>query len=156
MPPSPRDALLASRQREHKCLVVATLELSGIRASSEAFLDWLWPLYEEHILRLLNARDTGAEQSVLKETFLAALRRSAATLYVMEPVAGTIRFRGLGRWKLAEVPELLADPHQFLADGWGGGKYKINFHDGESFVGTHNFRTWGDERWREMPEVDLH
>jgi hypothetical protein len=53
------------------------------------------------------------------------------------------------------VPLLLSDPHAFLVERWGGGKYKANFHDGLTFVGTHNFRTWGDELWRDMPEVDL-
>ena len=90
------------------------------------------------------------------EVFLGALHGSRATLYVMEPVGATIRFKGLGRWRLADVPDLLADPHAFIADGFGGGKYKVNFHHGLTFVGTHNFRTWGDELWRELPEIDLH
>lgn len=118
-------------------------------------MDWLWPIYQEHIHRWLNVKVGEVEQSVLQESFLRALRNSTATLYIMEPVGATIRFRGLGRWPLAEVPLLLSDPHAFLVERWGGGKYKANFHDGLTFVGTHNFRTWGDELWRDMPEVDL-
>ena len=114
-------------------------------------MDWLWPFYEEHIRRVLClAKDEPGEQSVLQQQFLKSLGASTATLYVMEPVADTIRFKGLGRWPLSEVPDLLTDPNRFIADGFGGGKYKINFHDGFTFVGTHNFRTFGDERWREM------
>ena len=97
-------------------------------------MDWLWPIYEEHVLRVLNARETGAEQAVLQETFLGSLCKSTATLFVMEPFRDTIRFRGLGRWMLTDVPDLLADPHQFIAERWGGGKYKINFHHGATFV----------------------
>ena len=118
-------------------------------------MDWLWPIYEEHVLRVLNARETGADQAVLQAAFIRGLQNSTATLYVMEPVGATIRFRGLGRWSLTDVSELMSDPNGFLARGWGGGKYKINFHDGATFVGTHNFRTWGDELWRDMPEVEL-
>jgi hypothetical protein len=36
------------------------------------------------------------------------------------PLGTTIRFCGLGRWALAAVPELLSDPHGFLAQRWGG------------------------------------
>ena len=116
-------------------------------------MDWLWPMYKEHIYRVLClSKDADVEQSVLQERFLQSLGNSTATLYVMEPVGDTIRFKGLGQWKLAAVPALLADPHSFIADGYGGGKYKINFHDGFTFVGTHNFRTYGEERWREMDE----
>jgi len=110
-------------------------------------------MYKEHIYRVLClSKDADVEQSVLQERFLQSLGNSTATLYVMEPVGDTIRFKGLGQWKLAAVPALLADPHSFIADGYGGGKYKINFHDGFTFVGTHNFRTYGEERWREMDE----
>jgi hypothetical protein len=52
-----------------------------------------------------------------------------------------------------DVPDLLADPNGFIADRFGGGKFKVNFHRGPNFVATHNFRTFGDERWRAMPEV---
>ena len=114
-------------------------------------MDWLWPIYEEHIRRVLClGKDEAAEQTVLQHRFFKSLGASSASLYVMEPVGDTIRFKGLGRWGLSEVPDLLADPNGFIAEGFGGGKYKVNFHDGFTFVGTHNFRTFGDERWREM------
>jgi hypothetical protein len=114
-------------------------------------VDWLWPIYEEHIRRVLClGKDEVADQSALQQQFFKSLGASSATLYVMEPVADTIRFKGLGQWRLSEVPDLLADPNGFIAEGFGGGKYKVNFHDGFTFVGTHNFRTFGDERWREM------
>jgi hypothetical protein len=118
-------------------------------------VDWLWPLYQEHIHRRLNAKPGEVAQSVLKDAFLRTLGNSTATFYIMEPIGTTIRFRGLGRWKLAEVPGFLSDPHVFLVERWGGGKYKTNFHDVLTFVGTHNFRTWGEELWRDIPEVDL-
>lgn len=117
-------------------------------------MDWLWPLYEEHVRRELGG--SAPEQpsaSDLQREFLAALGESTATLYVMEPVGDTIRFKGLGRWPLGEVPELLADPNGFIAERFGGGKYKINFHRGFTFVATHNFRTYGEELWRAMDDV---
>lgn len=115
-------------------------------------MDWLWPLYQEHVRRSLGG---AAGEAELQAAFLGALGASWATLYAMEPAGDTIRFKGLGRWPLADVPELLADPHGFIADRFGGGKFKVNFHHGRTFVCTHNFRTWGEERWREAPEVPV-
>ena len=71
--------------------------------------------------------------SEVKEIFLSTLANSTATLYVMEPIGDTIRFRGLGKWVLPEVPDLLADPNEFIANLCGGGKFKINFHHDFSF-----------------------
>lgn len=115
-------------------------------------MDWLWPLYEPYIRRESGRRDGEPDQTELQRAFLGALTESTATLYVMEPVGETIRFKGLGKWLLADVPELLADPNAFIADMCGGGKFKINFHHGSTFVATHNFRTWGDELWRGLEE----
>lgn len=118
-------------------------------------MDWLWPMFEPYIRRELEHGDrtvAAPEQRALQEAFLKVLTESTATLFAMEPVGETIRFKGLGRWPLAEVPDLLADPNAFLADRFGGGKFKINFHHGATFVATHNFRTYGEPRWQQMEE----
>ena len=116
-------------------------------------MDWLWPLYRQYVTRELGSSGVEPSDAAQRTAFLATLAGSTATLYVMEPVGDTIRFRGLGRWPLPDVPELLADPNAFIADRFGGGKYKVNFHHGATFVCTHNFRTTGDQRWRDLEEV---
>jgi len=118
-------------------------------------MDWLWPIYEEYVLKLLSEQQL-QDQAVLRETFMRVLGESTATLFVMEPVGDGIVFRGLGRWPLRDVPELLMDPNSFIDEGFGGGKFKVNFHHVISFVGTHNFRTYSEEKWRELEELDLH
>jgi len=118
-------------------------------------VDWLWPLYQEHVERVLTQKGAELEQAVLQTTFLRSLAESTATLFVMEPWLDTVRFKGLGRWPLPGVPQLLHDPNGFIADRFGGGKFKVNFHHGPSFVGTHNFRTYGEETWRQAPEVEF-
>src|SRR2546428_11109632 len=118
-------------------------------------MDWLWPLDEERIARDLDRLGLPSGDAAQQAHFLAALADSTATLFVMEPVRDTIRFKGLGRWPLAAVPDLLADPNRFIAERFGGGKFKINFHHGLTFVGTHNFRTHGEPRWKEAVEVEL-
>jgi hypothetical protein len=115
-------------------------------------MDWLWPLYSEYVRRSLpeTRRD---DQALLRERFLAVLAESTATLFAMAPVGDTIRFKGLARWPIAEAAELLADPNGFISDRFGGGKFKLNFHHGPTFVATHNFRTFGAECWPDMDEV---
>jgi len=118
-------------------------------------MDWLWPIFQEHVDREVIRHDLVPGDATAQDTYFRVLQQSKATLYVMEPVGDTIRFKGLGRWPLAEVPQLLYDPHAFIADRFGGGKYKVNFHHDLTFVGTHNFRTYGDEVWRTLPEQEF-
>jgi len=117
-------------------------------------MDWLWPIYEEYVCKLLDPEQHG-DQAVLRETFMRVLGESTATLFVMEPVGDGIVFRALGRWELREVPQLLMDPNGFIDEDFGGGKFKVNFHHVISFVGTHNFRTYSEEKWRELEEIDV-
>ena len=118
-------------------------------------MDWIWPLYEEYVRREVDRRTVEPGQAELQAAFLTALAESTATLYVMEPVGDTIRFKGLGRWRLAEATDLVADPNAFIAERFGGGKFKVNFHRLATFVATHNFRTYGDALWREADELSF-
>jgi len=113
-------------------------------------MDWLWPVFEPYIRREHKHQVLGRQE--LQAAFFQVLSESTATLFAMEPVGETIRFKGLGRWPLTEAPDLLADPNGFIADVFGGGKFKVNFHHGETFVATHNFRTYGDPKWQHMEE----
>lgn len=115
-------------------------------------MDWLWPIYEQYVKKNGPQAETDAD---VGRRFFSVLAESSATLYAMEPAGDSIRFKGLGKWALRSVPNLLADPNAFLADRFGGGKYKVNFHHRDSFVGTHNFRTFGEERWKRMPDVPV-
>jgi hypothetical protein len=118
-------------------------------------MDWLWPVFEPYIRRehKRRARDGAAlQQAELREAFFRVLSESTATLFAMEPVGETIRFKGLGRWPLADAAGLLADPNGFIAVEFGGGKFKVNFHHGSTFVATHNFRTYGEPLWQQMQE----
>jgi hypothetical protein len=115
-------------------------------------MDWLWAIFEPYIRRESKRREAGLD---MQEEFFRILSESTATLFAMEPVGETIRFKGLGRWPLAEAPDLLADPNAFIADRFGGGKFKVNFHHGATFVATHNFRTYGDPLWQTAEEVQF-
>ncbi len=116
-------------------------------------MDWLWPIYRAHVERERERQSSGAVGE--SELFMQALAQSTATLFVMEPKGDSIRFKGLGRWPLADVPGMLADPHGFIAERFGGGKYKVNFHHQLAFVGTHNFKIFGEPRWTALHDVEL-
>jgi len=60
-------------------------------------MDWIWPLYREYVDRNWG-RKLALDEPGLRRTFLSVLGESTATLYVMEPINGTVRFKGLGRW----------------------------------------------------------
>jgi hypothetical protein len=116
-------------------------------------MDWLWPIYEEHIMRMCDRMGLDRESLQVGDLFMAVLGESTATLFVMEPVGDSIKFMGLGRWDLSDVPDLVSDPNTFIDTHFGGGKYKVNFHHKRHFVGTHNFRTYSEELWRNMEEL---
>jgi hypothetical protein len=118
-------------------------------------MDWIWPIYEERLRRQLGLAKDAPAGMELQQEFLSALGESTATLYAMVRTRVGLDFKGLGKWQLSDVPALVSDPHEFIATKYGGGKFKLNFHRVLTFIGTHNFRTYGDELWREMEEVDV-
>ncbi len=77
----------------------------------------------------------------------------SCTLLVQEPWQGTIRFKRLLRLVGEEMRPFLAAPEAFLRERFGGGKYKVNFHHGLSFVSTKNFKLEGPARWEALPEL---
>ncbi len=117
-------------------------------------MDWIWQLFEAYIMEQLGAEERQS-QDAIKGMFFKILGNTTGTLYVMEPRGDTIVFRGLGRWLLKDVPDLLTDPNAYIDSRFGGGKFKLNFHHNENFVATHNFRTYGEELWRGMKEYDF-
>lgn len=137
-----------------KALAVAKVVVARARrdALQRRVMEWIWPIYEEHVGRLTGE---GADDRTNQATFMRSLAESTVTLYVMEPMGNTIRFKGLARWPLTEIPDFVGDPNAFIADRYGGGKFKTNFHHGFTFVGTHNFRTWGDPVWEQCDEVNF-
>ena len=76
-----------------------------------------------------------------------------ATIGVQEPWAGTIRFKWLVRLESAEMTPFLDDPAGWIAERFGGGKFKMNLHHGLHFVNTKNFKPEGAPRWQDAPEI---
>lgn len=90
----------------------------------------------------------------LREAFVRTLSETTVTILVQEPWRGSVRFKGLARMPAADSFDLLNDPMEYLRARFGGGKFKLNFHQGWNFVATQNFKPHGEERWRDMPAID--
>jgi hypothetical protein len=115
---------------------------------------WAWVLLEPYVDRRLETRGKPAPtpQDVLEE--VARLWPDlACTVLVQEPWQGTVRFKRLLRLVGEEMRPFLAAPDAFLRERFGGGKFKVNFHHGLSFVSTKNFKLAGEPGWDRVPEL---
>ena len=117
-------------------------------------MTWVWKLYEGHIRKTLlangNAEPSEAE---LERAFVRSMGRSFVTILVQVPIPNSVRFKGLARGSVLEMTDLLNDPMGYLLEHYGGGKFKLNFHEGWHFVSTKNFKPEGSPLWKDLPEI---
>ncbi len=119
-------------------------------------MEWLWPLFEPYVRKGFERRDVlDPTAEDLRNAFVQTLSRSTVTILVQEPWRGSVRFKGLARHRAADCFDLFNDPDGYLLARFGGGKFKLNFHEGWNFVATQNFKPQGEARWREMPAIDF-
>lgn len=117
---------------------------------------WCWDLIEPYLKR--NLINRGAERPSRRdilEEFARVWPDFTATIGVQEPWSGTIRFKWLVRLPSGEMEPFLDDPTGWIADRYGGGKFKMNLHHGLHFVNTRNFKPEGDPRWKDSPALDV-
>ena len=75
------------------------------------------------------------------------------SVLVQEPWQTGVRFKGLAKYGPEEMMPLLNAPMEYLFEKFGGGKYKLNFHQGLNFIGTKNFKPEGEAKWEDLPEI---
>jgi len=115
---------------------------------------WAWALIEPYLKK--NLANRGTERPTkrqLLEEFARVWPEFTATIMVQEPWMGTIRFKRLVRLRSEEMDAFLEDPMKFIADRFGGGKFKLNLHHGMHFVTTKNFKPEGPPLWKDLPEL---
>jgi len=119
-------------------------------------MEWLWPLFEPYIRKHFERRGVASPpEESLHDAFVRLTGTVTVTILVQEPWRGSVRFKGLDRLQAADAMELLHDPETYLFERFGGGKYKLNFHEGWNFVATQNFKPEGEPRWRDLPGIDF-
>lgn len=118
-------------------------------------MDWVWTLYKGYISKqLLRAGNDNPSDEALEQAFIDILSESTVTVLVQEPWQQSVRFKGLARYEAADAFDLLNDPMHYLQAHFGGGKFKLNFHQGWHFVATQNFKPEGAPKWETLPEID--
>ena len=83
------------------------------------------------------------------------LGTSTVTVLVQEAWQGSVRFKMLARYTWGEMTPLLDDPMNYLLQTFGGGKFKLNFHEGWNFVATQNFKPQGEPKWHDLPDLGV-
>ena len=117
-------------------------------------MDWVWELFKDYVKKQLRRmRIYDPDESQLQETFIKVLSESTITILVQEPWQNAVRFKGLKREHVSKMMPLIENPTSYLLDNFGGGKFKINFHQGMNFIATINFKPEGEPKWREMPSI---
>jgi len=119
-------------------------------------MEWLWPVFKSYIERDF-ARKGVDEPSdeALAEALFTTVGGCTVTILVQEPWQNSVRFKALARMEVRDATDLLADPMAYLAEQYGGGKFKLNFHEGWHFVATQNFKPDGPPLWKDLPEIEL-
>jgi len=119
-------------------------------------MEWVWPLYEGYVRKKLNRSGVSdPSDAELEVIFRQTLGVSTVTVLVQEPWQNSVRFKGLGRYEGQEMLDVIYDPEHFLLEHFGGGKFKLNFHEGWNFVATRNFKPEGSPKWVDLPEIDF-
>ena len=118
-------------------------------------MEWVWEIFKHYIRKqLTRTGNTQPSDKEIQDAFLSTLSKSTVTILVQEPWQNSVRFKGLARFDVPDNMELIHDPLTYLFDHYGGGKFKLNFHDGWNFIATQNFKPEGEEKWRDLPEID--
>ncbi len=119
-------------------------------------MEWVWELYKEYVKKQL--KHSGIDhptEAQLQNSFIGILSKSTVTVLVQEPWQNSVRFKGLAKYDVENMMPLLNDPMNFLVENFGGGKFKLNFHQGMNFIATQNFKPDGEPKWCDMPEIDF-
>lgn len=118
-------------------------------------MEWVRKLYEPYVQRTFKwEKQENMALADLQVRFEQVFSESLITVLVQEPWNGSVRFKGLEHCYADESGDLIADPMGYLANNYGGGKYKLNFHHGWNFVATINFKPEGVPKWETLPGID--
>lgn len=119
-------------------------------------MEWIWELFRKHVYKeLARAGTENPTDEQVQDAFVEILREITVTVLVQEPWQNSVRFKALARYGPEEMAPLLHDPMTYLLEHFGGGKFKLNFHQGWNFVATQNFKPQGEPRWKDLPEIEV-
>ena len=117
-------------------------------------MDWGWELFQDYVRKYLRRHkiyEPTDEQ--LQESFIQIMSETTVTVLVQEPWQNAVRFKGLAKYDVNSMMPLINDPMGFLVKNFGGGKFKLNFHQGLNFIATKNFKPEDEPRWHDLPDI---
>ena len=119
-------------------------------------MEWVWELFKKYVYKqLAGAGQENPGEDDVQRAFMKILSESTVTVLVQEPWQNSVRFRTLARYEWEEMKPLILDPMSYLLERFGGGKFKLNFHDGWNFIATQNFKPEGEPKWKDLAEIDF-
>ncbi len=112
----------------------------------------VWDLYQEHIKKFSHALVKGMPtEEEMKATTLEILPDSTVKVLVQEKVGLVVQFHHMFTFPASEVAEVdKNEVKPFLAERFGGGKFKLNLYHGISFLATKNYTTEGPPLWKDL------
>ena len=116
---------------------------------------WFWNLLEDYMKR--RARQTKGPDYTkddMNEDFHQVLPEANIKIYAIVPSGMGMEFKLIGKYNTPELTHI-EDPTPWLAEIYGGSKYKVNIYHKGTFAGTENFRTHGDPKWTVIPDDNL-
>ncbi len=82
--------------------------------------------------------------------------RVRLTLLVGVFEGSIIVFYEIAKYRLEDFEQWKDRPEQYIYEQFGGGNFKLNFYEGDSFIVTVNFKPKGDPKWEHLiPEDPL-
>lgn len=117
-------------------------------------MEWVWELYKGFIHKQLTDAGEEPTDAAVQRAFVRTLGESTVTVLVQEPWQNSVRFKTLARYDWEEMTGLIEHPMKYLHEHFGGGKFKLNFHQGWNFIATQNFKPEGDPKWKDLEEIE--
>ena len=121
--------------------------------NSEAVWQGLvWDLYKEHVRKFSHAMVKGMPtEEEMKATVLQILPESMVKVLVQEKVGMVLQFHLMAIYPAPEVATVaISEIKNFLAQRFGGGKFKLYLYHGINFLSTKNFETEGPPLWKDL------
>lgn len=121
--------------------------------NSEAVWQGLvWDLYKEHVRKFSHAMVKGMPtEEEMKATVLQILPESMVKVLVQEKVGMVLQFHLMAIYPAPDVATVaISEIKNFLAQRFGGGKFKLNLYHRINFLSTKNFETEGPPLWKDL------
>ncbi|MBI5427792.1 MAG: hypothetical protein HZA02_05875 [Nitrospinae bacterium] len=113
---------------------------------------WFWNLLEDYLKRRARQKKgPDYTRDDMDEDFRQILPETKLKFYALVPAGMGMEFKLIGKY---ETPELthLEDPVPYIAEKYGGGKFKVNIYHQGTFAGTENYKAHGDPKWVQIPD----